>query len=74
MAALDESLSAVDLVVIDNPGSVIVVVSSPEDDEGYSAVVVVSAIVDDSGAVFSIIVINKVAGAVVLTITVTVGS
>ena len=70
--ALYEGAGFVVLFVINNPGSVIVVVSSPSDDEGAGAIVVVPAVVDILSTVFSIIVIDKVAGAVVIDITVTV--
>ena len=74
LVALDDCSGAVLLAVIENPGSVIVVVSSPSDDKGASTVIVVSAAVDGSGAVFLIIVVDKGSGVGIIAITVTVVS
>ena len=74
LLALYDSSSAILLVLINNPGSVTVVVSYPADYKGARTVVVFSVIVDGSITVFFIVVINKVSGVVVVSITVTVFS
>ena len=74
MVALDNVYGAVVLVVIKNPGSVILVESSPEDYEGNSAVLGSSAVIDGSGAVFLIVVVENGTGAVVVYINVAVFS
>ena len=60
------------LIVIDNPGYVIVVFSSTADDKGDGTVVVVSAVFGGYGAVLSISFVDEVSGAVIVAITVTV--
>ena len=52
LVASDDCSGAVLLAVIENPGSVIVVVSSPSDGKGAGIVIVVSAVIDGSGDVF----------------------
>ena len=72
MVSLLVSLDASTIVLffIDNPGFVIVVVSSTIDDEGSRSIIVVYAVVDVSGAVLSIIVVDKGASVVVVDITI----
>ena len=59
LVSLDENAVAVVLVRINNPGSVIVVVSSLENDKDANAVTVVSAIVYGSVTVFPIVVVDE---------------
>ena len=72
LESLDNGAGDVVLVVIGNPCSVIVVVSSPADDKDAATAIVVSDVSDGSGAIFMIVSIDEGASAVIISITVTV--